>query len=377
MKRYDFWKLSLLNVFSAPLRSGLTVLGFAIGVAAVLAVLSLGAAGKMQVENEMSRLGIDKGWITASAEKPFYQNEAEWLKHNTGVSAQELIYVPAQIEGAKGVKRTVTAIGCEKEYLKEIRLEEGRMPRASEWQEHTPVVLLGKEVAEQIRVECGEIVTVAQKGFEICGIVLNAESVSSVPLESAVLLPVEALSTMTNGIVHELQITKTEKLSLIQAEKLAVRALKNQGHDVTAVTMQVQMEAASSVLSTFISVLGWVALICTLTGGIGIMNILLVSIRDRRREIGVMKSMGALPKQICGLFLLEALCYAALGGILGILLGMVLIYAAGRCLDLQAKAQFGECLALFAGSVAVGAAFGVLPALRAAMLTCVDALRQE
>ena len=108
VKRFDLWKLSLLNVFSTPVRSALTVLGFAIGVAAVLAVLTLGTAGKNQVESEMGRLGIDKVWINADTDISIRHGTGDWLEETAGLSAEELIYLPVSVKNSAGMESSAT-----------------------------------------------------------------------------------------------------------------------------------------------------------------------------------------------------------------------------------------------------------------------------
>jgi len=97
MKRLDLWKLSLLNVFASPVRSLLTVLGMAIGIGAILAVVTLGEAGRVQVRSEMGRLGIDKVWLTAGEEK-ITQGDASVLSERLQVSAAETVYLPVKAE---------------------------------------------------------------------------------------------------------------------------------------------------------------------------------------------------------------------------------------------------------------------------------------
>jgi len=190
-------------------------------------------------------------------------------------------------------------------------------------------------------------------------------------------LPIDEVCRMTGNTIHEIQLNVRNHLSLQNAQKKALSLLERQGYTADAVTMEVQMEAASSVIDTFVNVLKWVALVCILVGGVGVMNILLVSVRERKREIGVMKSMGTTPVQICTLFLLEALVYAVIGGFLGILMGMGLIQAAGESIELTARASLNDCAIVFLSALGVGLLFGVAPAFRASLLTCVDALRQE
>lgn len=377
MKRFDLWKLSLLNVFSSPVRSMLTVLGFSIGVGAILAVLTLGEAGKMQVQNEMGRLSIDRIWVTAAEGSYLTRGTGDWLTQTTGAETDELVYLPFNLRTGDGQTAPVVAIGCDRKYLLDALLPEGRMLWPLEWQQTQPPVLIGEELARQMSISAGDVVTLSQKSYEVCGVIAASQGVASVPLESSVVLPIDAACALTHGIIHEVQLRAPENVSLERAQRMAVQALGLRGVDVDATTLQIQMEAASSVILTFVNVLKWVAMVCILVGGIGVMNILLVSVRERRREIGVMKSMGTTPVQICALFLSEALVYAVIGGILGIFLGLGLIDAAGRSIELAARASLSDCAVVFACAMGTGLLFGVLPAFHASLLTCVDALREE
>lgn len=115
MKRYDFWKLSLLNITSSPTRSVLTVLGMAIGIGAILAVLTLGDAGKNQVQSEMARLGIDRVWLTAAQGDRLTRGDAELLSAELGTTATEQAYAPVKV--AAGERQTAgVAVGCSREY---------------------------------------------------------------------------------------------------------------------------------------------------------------------------------------------------------------------------------------------------------------------
>lgn len=375
MKRFDLWKLSLLNVVLTPLRSILTVLGFAIGIAAVLAVITLGEAGSIQVRSEMGRLGIDQIRITAEEGMP--QGTAGWLRRSTRMKAHEIICIPSEIQTLAGDKESVTVCGCEDEFLEQTELVEGRFFRADEWDGNHQSAILGKDTADQLNVSPGDTVSIAQSLFKICGIVAAGDGVSLIPVENALIVPAEAVSGWTANTIHEIQAAPTHGLSVQAAQSLLEQAFEHTGQTVRMETMKVQMEAATSVIDTFVNVLKWVAMVCILVGGIGIMNMLLVNVRDRRREIGIMKSLGTTPGQICLLFLLEALIYGISGGLLGILLGNILIDIAGKCIELSAKAGMVDMAAVFGAAMTVGLLFGVWPAFRASRLSCVDALRQE
>ena len=375
MKKKEFWKLSVLNVLSTPLRSALTIAGFAVGVAAILAVLTLGDAGKNEVVREMGRLGIDKIWVSAKESRGLPRGCGEELAKLTGAAATEHSYLLTEVQNANGDRKTTTAAGMHE--LSEIKLKEGRLPCAQEWENSGSAALVGEALAAELDLSPGCVVTAFGRTYRICGIARASESVASVPLEEALILPLEEISAISGGMISEIRVKAPSAVSIGQAEKLVRRALLWQNAQADVMTMEIQMEAATGVTDTFVSVLRWVAFVCVLVGGIGVMNILLVSVRERKREIGVMKSLGTTPGQICMLFLLEALVYAAFGGILGLMLGMMLIRIAGYSIQLPASAAAGDCLMVFAASLTTGLIFGVMPALRASMMKCVDALRQE
>lgn len=377
MKNREFWKLSILNVLATPLRSVLTVTGFAVGVAAILAVLTLGDAGKKEVVKEMSRLGIDKIWVTAAEDGALKRGAGEELAKLTGASAAEHMYMYTEVHGADGKGRVAAIAGMHSGGLSEIRLKEGRIPCAQEWEKSGSAALAGEVLAAEMKLAPGDLITAFGRVYRVCGIAETAESVASLPLETALILPLDEVTALGGGMISEIRLTAPANVSVGTAEKLISRALLWQNAQADVSTMEIQMEAASGVTDTFVNVLGWVAFVCVLVGGIGVMNILLVSVRERKREIGVMKSLGTTPGQICRLFLLEALVYAALGGASGLVLGLALIRIAGYSIQLPASAAPWDCLTVFLAALTVGLIFGVLPALKASMLNCVDALRQD
>lgn len=377
IKRFELWKLSLLNVFSVPVRSLLTVLGFAIGVAAVLAVVTLGEAGRVQVENEMARLGINQIWLKASGDGKLDIGLGKMLEKQLGVKTAEVICLPSSFNTPNGECISAVVVGCSEGFLDGAVLSAGRLPKRAEWRQEARIAVAGAQFAEKMGFHTGDIVTFMHRSYLICAVVSGSKGVSSADLEEALLLPVDAVSMYTQNQVHEIQLALQENHTLQNVQQKALLLLESNGYQVRATTMEVQMEAAESVIDTFVNVLKWVAVICILVGGIGIMNILMVSVSERKREIGVMKSMGTTQLQICMLFLLEALIYAVVGGFLGILLGMGLIDAAGRSIELNARADAAACIGIFICALCAGVLFGVTPAMKAARLTCVDALRQE
>ena len=199
MKKKEFWKLSVLNVLSTPLRSALTIAGFAVGVAAILAVLTLGDAGKNEVVREMGRLGIDKIWVSAKESRGLPRGCGEELAKLTGAAATEHSYLLTEVQNANGDRKTTTAAGMHE--LSEIKLKEGRLPCAQEWENSGSAALVGEALAAELDLSPGCVVTAFGRTYRICGIARASESVASVPLEEALILPLEEISAISGGMI--------------------------------------------------------------------------------------------------------------------------------------------------------------------------------
>lgn len=380
MRRFEFWKLGLQNVLASSMRSVLTVLGMSIGVAAILAVITLGEAGRTQVKQDIARLGIDQVQVTAAdTANLLTRMDSEYLRTALDTQVEETLCLECSITTRKG-SLTATVLGFDPERWSAMApdIAAGKSFLPWQWDAGSSVAMVGTELAERLNLSVGEWFSAGGMMLDCTGLMGECGQASQIDMRQAVVVPSALLRRWLGDTVQQLAIHVPDGVSPQQLASNAEELLQQKRDiHVHAVSMQVQAEAADSVLVVFVDVLRWVALICMVVGGIGVTNILLVSVRERRREIGVMQSLGASQMQICGLFLCEALIYALAGGILGLLLGGVLIAVAGESIGLAPVIRAGDCTAVFLAAVVLGLLSGVAPAASASRMKPVDALKDD
>ncbi|MBP3636367.1 MAG: ABC transporter permease [Clostridia bacterium] len=376
MRLTDAAGLSATNLRKNPVRTLLTILGLGVGIGAVLTVLTLGSAGEEQVEFQIARLGVDKVWITPMDGHALEADAGEAITASTGAPACAGAYTLTAVS-LNGHTALAQVNGYDQgmEVVHTPSILEGRLFASREYAGR-PVALVDETMAEALGGEViGSRVDVGSRKVRIVGIVggMKVQAVSA--SNGMIILPLQTfLDTYAAAGVSEVTVGVPQGARAEQLGDAAVTAL---GGGYQASTLQAEIDAARSVVRIFVMVLTCVAAVCMLTGGIGVMNILLVSVRERRREIGLIKAIGGTGTQVGLLFLLEAVCYALLGGILGILLGMVMIRLFGAWIGLDAVLSAQLALPAVGIAALLGAIFGVAPALRAAGMLPVDALKSD
>ncbi len=390
MRIWDTFLLSLRSVFQTPLRSVLTVLGLAIGIGAIMAVVAIGEAGQLEVESQLTRIGVGRAWIRPAQgeERMLVREDAQVVRAAVpaiGTIASAVSYRAVSVQYRDEVAQALL-VGCEPELatIEGLTIGSGRFLRQSDAQELRAVVVLSREVAQELFGQAdplGQRVDVAGRRLRVIGVAGEedtGEMKVTKPPEQAnrAWLPLQVFEGIYGADVNEIALSVFAAGNPLEAGEAAVRALTQRyGGQYQTTTYEAEMKAARSILRIFLLVMACIAFICMVVGGIGVMNIMLVSVRERRREIGVLKALGAPWRVICTQFLFEAVIYALMGGLLGMLAGTAMVLGAQRLIGITIPISAGMRLMAIAFACGIGIFFGVYPALRAARLEPVEALR--
>jgi len=402
MRLSSTFVISLRALRRNILRSTLTALGIIIGVASVIAMVSIGNGAKSQIEDQIASLGQNViiifpgssssggtrgGWGSASSLEP--ADAAAILREVPGVVATSPELRDRAQVLANGLNWNTQVQGESPEYLgiRMWTLSDGAMFTEHDVRSYAKVAVIGQTVANQLFPDTdpvGESIRIRNIPFKILG-VLEPKGFNffGQDQDDVVLIPYTS---------HLRRVSRRDRLNSILVQAVAPEAIpqvqqlitdllqqRRQGREPDfTVRNQIELaEAATATSKTMTNLLGMIAGVSLVVGGIGIMNIMLVSVTERTREIGIRMAVGAHGSEILLQFLIEAVLLSALGGILGILLGIGASELMSRLNGWPTLVSPLAIAVAFLGSAAVGVFFGYYPARKAAQLDPIDALRYE
>jgi putative ABC transport system permease protein len=395
--------LASRSILRNTVRSFLTSLGIIIGVGSVIVMVAIGQGSQAQIQKQIASMGTNllmvmpaRGPWSANrltrSDVTKLKNEASYLSAITGEVRVSLKVVGGMGGTAEEGYWSTTIYGVEPDYLtiKQWSVKDGTFFTDKELSERSKVAVLGQTVATKLfgtSDPIGANVRIGSTPFTIIGVLESKGSTGMgddqddavmVPLDTAMtrLSPTRYLSTI------EMSVAREDLMNVAQAE---VEQILNEAHRVTDsddadfdVMNQSQIiETASATSETLTSLLAAIAGVSLLVGGIGIMNIMLVSVTERTREIGIRMSVGARRKDILMQFLAEAIILSLMGGIIGILLAVLIAALLQSWAHIAAIVQPGIIAASAGFAAIVGIFFGYYPARKAANLYPIDALRYE
>ena len=394
--------MAVREILRNKLRSFLTMLGIVIGVSAVIALVNIGEGATAKVKSDIGKLGDNLLIVSPGAGRrsatytpapPLTLEDVAALERDiTGVQhiaptagAQQLV-----VWGNRNHQSGVT--GTTNDYLdaRGYQIARGRAFLASEQASGRAVCILGTTAKQELFGAADPIGSQIRVGKVSCLVIgelaSKGQSGMGQDQDDLVLMPLRTVQRRLIGNQGVNAVFLSAKSSQITASvERQIEALLRQrrrippgGEDDFSVRdMQEIAEAMSSATGTLTALLGAIAAVSLLVGGIGIMNIMLVNVTERTREIGIRLAIGALARDVLFQFLVEAVVLSTLGGLIGIALGLGMSWSATRALGLPFLLQPAILFLAFGFSAFVGVLFGFLPARKAALLNPIEALRYE
>lgn len=399
MRGVDLLRFSAGGLRGHRLRSFLSLLGVAIGVASVVMLTSLGQGAKLYVTGEFTSLGTNllivlPGKTETQGTTPFVTSaphdltvaDTEALKRRIPeVRRVAPIALGTGTAGYGDRTRDVTVIGTTNEVMaiRQLKMGIGRFlpPGVTD----APVAVLGAKIQTELfgsKNPLGEVLRVGNYRFRVIGVIAPRGTSIGMNLDEVVEIPVDTALRMFNRTsLFRVMAEVRSHQEIDTARKKAVEVLKERHggeEDVTVLTQDAVLATFNQILNILTAALAGIAAISLSVAGIGIMNVMLVSVSERTREVGLLKALGVTAGQIVRVFLIEAAIISTAGGVLGLAAGI----GAGRLLhhiypDFPVEAPLWAVTAALAVSISVGLLFGSLPARRAARLDPVEALMRR
>ena len=400
-------KMALTSLRAAKLRSFLTMLGIIIGISSVVSINAVGEGVKKAVSNQVADFGTDllqinpgrgfddssentegRGGINPAASfgaSTLTESDIETVRNTPHVRLVAPFMIISGVVKAGDKESPSAFIMATSASGKEIfpqKIEKGRFFNDDE----ADVVVLGGGTAETLFKDnpVGKTISLRGKKYRVVGVLEKADSTGinlGPNMGDAVFMPFatgKALSGAANIIEIDVKASSPEKVDAVKKElQTRLRAAHGGERDFTVATPQEQLKLFDNILNLLTGFIAAIASIALLVGGIGIMNIMLVSVTERTREIGIRKALGATRGQILTQFLIEAIVISLLGGVLGILGAIAQGSLVGKLAKLTPVFKPEAFTVALTVSILVGIIFGIAPAIRAARKRPIEALRYE
>ncbi|MFW6136215.1 MAG: ABC transporter permease [Chloroflexota bacterium] len=391
-------------------RSFLTTLGVIIGVAAVIVMMAVSAGAEAEIADQINALGANLIVVMPAFERGgirqgrgggqtaglAYPDDLEAIRQDVdginGVSAEQSTM--QEVKAGGSTLSDISIVGTTSDFpaVRDYHVAMGRFLTDEDSERKNEVAVLGYTIAQELFGEqnpLGQKVKIGSVNFVVAGVMERRGVVGNTDYDARVYIPLTvafqrfSFARFGGDTVNTILVSAESKdlMENVMAQLTRVlsreRGVDPSSPDFSLMTQESVIQAAASTTEAFRSLLGWVAGISLVVGGIGIMNIMLVSVTERTREIGLRQALGARPRDVRLQFLLEAITLSLIGGVVGVLAGVGGSYLFGELGTMRTALVPMSVPLAFAAAAAVGIFFGYYPATQAARLDPIEALRHE
>lgn len=390
MQMKQAFKMAIKSIKGNGFRSFLTMLGIIIGVASVIILVSIINGFSSQLTDTFSSLGTEQITVMITGRNADNQVEPDEMMEVRD-NSEYLRYCSPLVNmnvvakyGDENIRTALSGISEDYDEIKDYSLLEGRMIQYGDVKNRSKVAVIGNYVAEELfggKSPLGKVIKLSGESFEIIGVFSEKADSKAGSDDDVVWIPYSTASRLSSNATistYVLAAKDTESVNPGMDDIESFLLTRFESDDYYAMLSVTQILEQLDILTSMLTmVLVGVASISLLVGGIGIMNIMLVSVSERTKEIGIRKSLGGRYRDILSQFVIEAGITSAFGGVLGIVLGIVLSYIAGDLIGMTVKITSSSVMLAFGVSVGIGILFGYSPARKAARLSPIDALRYQ
>ena len=388
--------MAFKNIMASKVRSLLTMLGIIIGVAAVIIITGLGNGMETYMEDSFKSMGtnlltvqiIGRGSTRNASVEDMYQLVRDNPEYLDALSPT-VTYRGGVKVGTESLSSSVTGVSEDYFYMKNYEIAQGRDLSYIDMENRSKVCIVGNYISKEFynNRPVGKEIKIGGNTFTIIGVMAEELDSTEGSTDDAVFIPYSTAARLSQmGNINSYNFAVVSEQTIPQSKAVIEEKLeKIYGSDSAFLVISLSeiLDVMTEMIDIMVTVLAGIAAISLVVGGIGIMNIMLVSVTERTREIGIRKALGAKQRNIMSQFVIEAATTSALGGVLGIGLG----YASSRVIsviigmtlevDMKVIPTIGSVMLAFGISVGIGILFGYLPAKKAARLNPIDALRYE
>ncbi|MFH0873347.1 MAG: ABC transporter permease [Candidatus Komeilibacteria bacterium] len=410
MTTADILQETSAALWSNKTRSGLTILGIVIGIGSVIAMIAIGQGAQGTIQSNIQSIGSNlilvmpgmqrgAGMQVSSGRgsaRTLTQEDADAI----AIQVSSVQAVAPEISGRyqiiyKGKNTNTSVVGTVPDYpsVRNVELDQGTFITSQNISSLAKVAVLGPTTVTDLFGEdtdlstvIGQTIKIKSIEFKVIGVTKSKGGTGFGSSDDVIYVPLSTAQKLLAGSSYittlSVQAASTEVMTDVQQQITDLLLSRHNITDPTLADFSIMnqediVSAASSVATTFTTLLAAVAGISLIVGGIGIMNMMLTTVTERTREIGLRKAVGGKKKDINKQFLIEAIMLTFIGGVVGVILGWLVAFAITYFGVLQTKVSLSSVLIAFGVSAAIGIVFGYYPARRAASLNPIDALRHE